>query len=180
MRAGLYSVAQDEHPRKRMLIARKSLKGPLRGPLAAASNSALAHETLARSTHERHGLGEEHAHGVAQRNSLLVDCCRSAAPASELRTSARPRCSASASRTAPAVPPAPTRPAERQTPESPAGDPRDHRRTGTPQSRRLPCSKATGGRSGRSAPPRRRAPRSGRPHPSSPRRTASRGRRSRG
>ena len=73
MRAGLYSVAQDEHPRKRMLIARKSLKGPLRGPLAAASNSALAHETLARSTDERHGLGEEHAHGVAQRNSLLVD-----------------------------------------------------------------------------------------------------------
>ena len=45
--------------------------------------------------------------------------------------SARPPCSASASRTARAAPPAPTRPAARRTRAGRAGDPRGRRRTGT-------------------------------------------------
>src|SRR5437899_439601 len=38
-----------------------------------ASWSGLAHEPLARGAHERHRLGEEQPHGVAERDRLLVD-----------------------------------------------------------------------------------------------------------
>src|SRR5918994_6049433 len=43
-----------------------------RGHLAVTSCLALAHEPLARGADERHRLGEEDAHCVAQRNRLLV------------------------------------------------------------------------------------------------------------
>src|SRR5262249_43314729 len=39
----------------------------------AGSRLPLAHEALAGSAHERDRLGEEHAHGVAKRDCLLVD-----------------------------------------------------------------------------------------------------------
>src|SRR5713226_9561655 len=38
-----------------------------------AAWSGLAHEPLARGAHERHRLGEEQPHGVAERDRLLVD-----------------------------------------------------------------------------------------------------------
>src|SRR5918995_993991 len=43
-----------------------------RGHLAVTSCLALAHEPLARGTDERHRLGEEDAHCVAQRDRLFV------------------------------------------------------------------------------------------------------------
>ena len=75
--------------------------------------------------------------------SRIAIACSSAVPlrrrsARAPPRSARPRCSASASRTARAAPPAPTRPAARRTRAARAGDPRGRRRTGIRI--HLPCA----------------------------------------
>ena len=78
---------------------------------------------------------------IASRRAIA---CSSALPVTRhlrerRRGRARPRCSASASRTARAAPPAPTRPAARRTRAGRGGDPPDRRRTGI-RTRHLPCS----------------------------------------
>ena len=45
---------------------------PRRRLRPSIGRSGLAHEPLARGAHERHGLGEEHPHRVAERGRLLL------------------------------------------------------------------------------------------------------------
>ena len=88
--------------------------------LCARRGSRLAHEALARGADERHRLGEQHAHRVAQRDRLLVDAARRLHLRERGRGELDGGVRASASRTARAAPPARSRPAAPRTRAAPA------------------------------------------------------------